>query len=92
MRMIKPTKRATERDAEKQELICAGHALHEKYPPDVYEALQTEPEDVLKHARSVIQFCSKYRASEGEASELHLRLGSPPWPGFPAHPTASFKS
>lgn len=85
--MGKPTKRATEREAEKQELIRVGQALLEKYPPEVYQALELEPEDILKHTRSVIQFCSKYRVSEREAGDLHVRFGPPPWPGHPERPT-----
>lgn len=85
--MAKPTKRAIGREAEKQELIRFGRVLQEKYPPDVYQALETEPEDILKHTRSVIQFCSKYRVSEGEANELNVRFGPPPWPGHPTRPT-----
>lgn len=85
--MGKPTKRTTEREAEKQELIRVGQALLEKYPPEAYQALELEPEDILKHTRSVIQFCSKYRVSEREAGELHVRFGPPPWPGHPDRPT-----
>ncbi|MCS4088574.1 hypothetical protein [Rhizobium sp. BK176] len=84
--MAEPTKRAMERAAEKQAIVTAGNALREKYPPDVYEALKTEPDDVLRHARTVIQFCAKYRVSEGEARELNVTLGRPPWPGHPAYP------
>jgi hypothetical protein len=54
--MAEPTKRTLERAAEKLAIVTAGNALREKYPPDVYEGLKTEPEDVLCHARTVIQF------------------------------------
>lgn len=87
--MAEPTKRAMEMAAEKQAIVAAGNSLREKYPPDVYEALEREPEDVLQHARTVIQFCGKYRVSESEAQELNITLGRPPWPGHPARPKAA---
>jgi hypothetical protein len=76
-----------ERAAEKQAIVVTRQELSEKYPPEVYHSLEAEPDDVLRHARSVIQYCGKYRVSEREASELHVTLGTPPWPGHPARPT-----